>query len=296
VRGFQPHAGVDVVLEGTAIPERAGYETFVGWSVGGSSSHVERRFVVSGPRRLARRGGELVAELDGPVQPTKLSLAHEYGGISRGVPYVRNPIGKGFCTDERDLDGLALPEVEELGARLDPSKLLARDPIDPALPLPAWVGAVPRGVLNRSLHGHFEATLRGTAAASPDWVAASHAAAPSSRLARYEVGARATVTGCGAPLSIELPALPRIAAAVEGRAVPVSPVVQTLALRPADEAGEATLALDLRCDFDLPRAFLPGVHARIPVELHVLGETVAYEPPPAVLRDILRSGVSIPGL
>jgi hypothetical protein len=296
VRGFQPHAGVDVVLDGTAIPERAGYEGFFGWSVRGAKEQVGRRFIVSGPRRLARRGGELVVELDGPVQPTKLSLVHEYGGISRGVPYVRNPIGKGFCTEEADLDGLALPEIEELGARLDPAKLLARDPVDPALPLPAWVGTVPRGVINRSLHGRFQGTLGGTAAATPDWGAPSHAAAPSSRLAHYEVGARVSVTGCGAPLSVELPALPPIVATVEGRSVPVSPVAQTLFLRPSANPGGSTVAVDVRCDFALPRSFLPGVHARIPIALHLLGETVAYEAPAATLREILRSGAVVPGL
>jgi hypothetical protein len=296
VRGHRPHAGVDVVLEGTAIPERAGYETAVGWSVRGTSTDVARRFVVSGPRRLARRGGELVVELDGPVQPTKLSMAHEYGGISRGVAYVRNPIGKGFCTDEGDLDGLALPEVLELGARLNPSKLLARDSLDPTLPLPAWVGTVPRGVVTRSLQGRFEGLLRGTAAASPDWGAPSHVAAPSSRLAGYEVGARVSVIGCGSPLSVALPALPAFAATVEGRAVPVSPVPQTLVLRPNAQAGEASLAVEVRCDLDLPRAFLPGVHAAIPISLQVLGETLAFEAPAPVLRDILRSGVPVPGL
>ncbi|HKO94619.1 MAG TPA: DUF2169 domain-containing protein [Polyangiaceae bacterium] len=141
---------------GVAVPE---------FEVGVSVGAQQRRIVALGPRFVERRGERLAFSPPEPIAALDVSWWNAYGGIDpmvlpRGVQdspaflgkptlelfpgaYPRNPCGLGYLIADTPalVEGLALPQLEQVSERLRPESLLVRDARDWwRRPLPAGFG------------------------------------------------------------------------------------------------------------------------------------------------------------
>lgn len=78
-------------------------------------------------------------------------------------------------------------------------------------------------------------------------------------------------------IRFSLPPLPRVQFVLEGRRQFAIPRMHTILVKPA----EHKLSITYAAEAELHRAFVPGIHARIPVSVSVDGDTaIAYPTPP----------------
>jgi hypothetical protein len=125
--------GVDVVLNGT-VHAPGGEPTRM---CSASLQFNERRKVLNviGDRVARYNGGRPTFTDPTPFLTMQLRYERAYGGTDvfsdprLPYPYPRNPLGKGFVVRNRpeSVDGLALPNMEELGNLLTPEQLCLQD-------------------------------------------------------------------------------------------------------------------------------------------------------------------------
>lgn len=106
--------GTDVVLLGHAInPDPAGKgEVVVGLKLG----PIEKRLRVTGERIWLHSAAGPVLSAPAPFGERPVIWENAFGGMDRGQPDAtdweeRNPVGTGFATDNRGIEGLRAPSV-----------------------------------------------------------------------------------------------------------------------------------------------------------------------------------------
>jgi hypothetical protein len=114
--------GVDLFLFGAA--RAPGKVPVSQMQVTMSVGDFMRRANVHGERIWLRKGGKhLEASRPGVFVEMPLTLAHAFGGKvtwdGLEVPFMENPAGKGFCMEEADAEGRALPNLEEPGSPMN---------------------------------------------------------------------------------------------------------------------------------------------------------------------------------
>jgi len=144
---FKP--ATDVVLNGRAYaPTGAGVrELDVAVQVGAHRKELR----VVGDRKARWTGRDPIFTDPEPFTSMEVSYERAYGGIDVysdvkvPYPYPRNPLGRGFVvgTTAKVVDGLALPNIEELSALLEPESLCLQEYLVwETRPMPAGFGWV----------------------------------------------------------------------------------------------------------------------------------------------------------
>jgi hypothetical protein len=296
---FKPE--VDVFVEGRAHPpHQRARETDVRLRMGS----IDVTAVAFGERRIVRRGDRLEIGDPAPLQPFGLTAQYAYGGRVGDVHYPRNPVGRGFVLDEQEAEGALLPQLEDPEDRLTRDRLVAEGDRWWRMPRPLSFDATlptsfPRGVLlglvgmpavadpaalGEVRDGDVPPLSPGLHAPSRAFV---HEARRRFRLPRLEAGMEARLDGClpqGAPWRWRVPTSPVARLFVEGRELQAGAVAQTVRLRPEADEVAVTYAIE----HELPRAFVPGLHARIPIAVEVLGARHEYVTPEPVLAAVRR--------
>ncbi len=276
---------VDVLLEASAYPARPGDTRS---SVRVRAGEVDRALVIWGPRQASWQGGVYRFSAPLPFEKVPLDHAHAYGGgFKTDRAYPRNPCGVGFVTSDR-LDGstITLPQVEEPPHLLTPERLVADWAAWWRQPTPALVEPLVPTNLPRLSHLPFPEIYPPAPQhfAGERWELLQEAP-PHSRMKVLPEGTEVVVDGClpaGAVWRRRLPRPPRVRLWVEAIERHVEVLPQALRLRP--EADE--ISIGYAVEHKLHRAFIPGIHARIPITVEVEGTTVAYQAPVPVLSQL----------
>ncbi|XXY48655.1 DUF2169 domain-containing protein [Sorangium sp. So ce269] len=140
------HPGTDVTLNATAhAPEgREVTELDVGVAV----ADLRRSARVLGDRRWEHGAFGLRKTPSAPFRVMPIRYERAFGGRDAGGEEARNPIGRGFATDARDLAGAPLPNIEDPGALIQDAG---------SRPAPVGFGAVPpQWSPRRELAGTFD--------------------------------------------------------------------------------------------------------------------------------------------
>ncbi len=225
--------------------------------------------------------------------------------------YPRNPFGCGYIVIDEPVDGVPLPNLEDPGHLLTPETFVTGDPHHwHRQPLPAcfeyttamffhrlaWLGIdawyhppegtplaeVDRGALPPDHH-----LLRGGLNSSPQVMQDA------------AIGLVFDPLTGGTPIAVEgmhpehrriqftLPEPPRLEIHIDGKTHPVKPQLTNVLIEP--DGPRVSLTYIVR-QYDLPRVFIPGIHAKIPLELRIEGiGTISYVTPPT-LRELRRRG------
>lgn len=273
---FKPE--VDVFIEGKAHPRTEGArESMI--RLHGSGIDVSAQ--VFGQRTIVRGSSGLRIGEPARLEPFVLDASEAYGGPD----YPRNPLGQGFISDETKAEGTLLPRIEDPTDLLTNDRLIAsaarwwEQPV-PALFEPRLASAFPRSVQLGLLE------MPPVELPDADKAFVQEAPRPM-RLARLETGMSLTVEGCllsGRAWTWQMPALPVMRLWVEGREVDSPAVAQTIRLRPEADETVVTFAFE----HTMHRAFVPGIHGRIPIEVEVLGERRAFATPEPTLVAVRR--------
>jgi hypothetical protein len=245
----------------------------------------------------------------------EMELEFDHPGL-----YPRNPFGKGYVVIDEPADGVALPNLEDPEDLLTPERIVVGDP---ALwwrqPLPwtldwhhplmfpryvylggdAWfpgpedasIAEVARGFLaanyRRDVISPFDLRRR----CPPGFY---REASLGMSFAGLSAGTPISVTGMhpdGSKLEFALPGPPKIEIAIEKDVERIRPQLTNVVIEPADNKFSLTwVAQHPR----MPRKFIPGIHAKIPLILWVDDdEPIIYETPPTI-RDQLAGGKDEP--
>lgn len=294
---------VDLFVDGFAYAPRSG-------SAEGSAriraGGVDRTIRVFGPRRVTVVGDRMEFSRPVPFERVRLGAEAAFGGQDAGYYYARNPVGKGFAVDIRSCEGLELPCLEEGGDLLSPERLLVAPDDWWTLPVPALTDPVPLANFPRSV-------LLGGAAASLPFPrderlpeirsgdlsrdADARTLIPSddfaqeaprrSQIDRLEPGMSLVISGCSPTrdeVAFRAPEPLAVRVTVEGRSTTEQAEPQAVWLRPETEEMSITYALELA----LPRAFIPGLHRRIPISVTALDTEEHYQAPEPILTTIDR--------
>lgn len=114
----------DVLLNGTAYAPSQQPERHI--SVGLSVASLVKTFAVVGDRMWRR--GVLGVQATGPQTFVTMPLSYNnaFGGIDHGkrdpskiITYLDNPVGRGYSVTKENVDGLRLPNTEEIGRTID---------------------------------------------------------------------------------------------------------------------------------------------------------------------------------
>jgi hypothetical protein len=229
--------------------------------------------------------------------------------------YPRNPFGRGYIVVDQPCDAL-LPNLEDPAHLLTPRNLVTGDPARwHRQPMPAcldftspmmfhrlcWVGAEawfhpPPGTKLPEidlglLPPNFEA-LAGSMSDSPIVM----------QDASY--GLMFATLAAGTPLSIEgmhpilrrirfeLPRAPRIEFMIEGEVHAAEAKLTTVLIEP--DHPRVSLTYVAR-QVEMPRVFIPGIHAKIPLAMRIDGAVkIAYDCPPTVREQRIKGQASLP--
>jgi hypothetical protein len=287
----------DVLVDGFAFADGVRRESRVEVELGS----LHREVLVIGQRRAALRDGRLGFTDPEPFERVPLTDAEAFGGTDHsvevgleGLPwaavvehpgsYPRNPSGKGYTLGRAE--GVLLPRLEDPEDRLTPDRLGLESPRSWATcPMPAaldwqpplsfprssylgvdpWAGP-PRGTIKEEQLGRWRRPgALGLLQFDPRFL---QEARPGMTLDRVEAGAVASVSGAHPAMKrveLELPPSPRVTIGVDGVRTEATVRLQTVLLRPH----EASMSLTFVAWVPLPRAFVPGVHTRLPIEARV---------------------------
>lgn len=107
--------GTDFVLSGHAVPQRAGFDTYVDVAIRVAGRNKLMR--VHGARQWRRSRLGVVPSQSAPLEPTPLSWSRAYGGLDltdpdRPLEDARNPVGSGVARDVERLIGTPAPQIE----------------------------------------------------------------------------------------------------------------------------------------------------------------------------------------
>ncbi len=291
-------AETDVFVEGHAYPR----------AQGGTRGQVALRFgairrvvQVIGRRTTVWQQGRLRFSEAEPFDRIPLAACEAYGGVAGEAPYLRNGAGKGFITEPEQAEGVELPRLEEADDLLTPERLVAGawwERPRPALFAPAIPMLFPRMALFglATFDAPLDARLRevrdGDLPADLDArLGRAHPLAFQEAPARSRLGSLVAETevileGCrpgGATWRAEAPRAPRVVVTVDGQATELVARPQAIRLRP--EADE--LCVTYAVEHKMHRAFIPGVHARIPITTQVESFVARYDAPEAILPRVI---------
>ncbi|KIG18571.1 putative exported protein [Enhygromyxa salina] len=236
-------------------------------------------------------------------------LEYDHPGV-----YPRNPFGKGYVVVDEPAPGLSLPNLEDPQQLLRPETLITGDPRRWYLqPLPAcyeftnammfprnaWLG------VEAWFHPPSDAPLREVllGALPTNWhelpVVAPPDPLPPPVLQEGPIGLVFPPLEAGTPIIIEgmhperphvgfhLPRAPKLDFFIEGKVYASQTQLTTVLIQP--DLGRASLTYVAR-HWDLPRVFVPGIHANIPLALVIDDQhTVPYLCPPT-LREQVKAG------
>lgn len=237
-------------------------------------------------------------------------LEYDHPGL-----YPRNPFGRGYVVMDAPADGIILPNLEDPENLLTPKNLIVGDPARWYLqPLPVcfeytspimfhrlcWFGAeawfhpppgaklpeVQLGVLPLD----FDA-LRGHITDAP---IVQQDGAIGLVFPELAGGTPVTVDGMNPEhprISFSLPDPPKLEFLIEGKVYPARPQLTNVLIEP--DFPRVSLTYVAR-QAEMPRVFVPGIHAKIPLSLRIDGgPVVAYDCPPT-LREQKKAGPSGP--
>jgi len=240
-----------------------------------------------------------------PVDLNPMTVA-DMGRIEFDHPglYPRNPLGRGYVVVDEPAQGVLLPNLEDASQPLTPETFVTRDPkLWYRQPLPAcfdftnammfhrlcWLGAeawfhppegadlpeVRLGMLPPDYHA-----LKGLLVAAPQVVqegayGLTFDALPAETPIIVE-GMHPELPRLG----FELPAPPPLELLIDGKTYPAPVQLTNVLVEPAH--ARVCLTYVIR-QTELPRVFIPGIHANIPLALRVeRGHVVRYDCPPTL--------------
>ena len=286
----------DVIIEGSVYAIAPVQRMTASVTVGRHCKRVE----VFGRRRVVWSGGRPQFTAPEPFTTMELGWERAYGGAdlrASVAAYPRNPFGRGYLLDSEPIDGVELPNFEDPDDLLTPERLIVDVEHWWMQPVPATLGYTPANVFQR-------ATLVGARAAFPPPDDARLAEvrrgvlpagflemeqahpgfwqeAPAGQaFADLQPGTLIIARGLhpqGKAVHFTVPAPPVLDLELEGRRQRAVPKLDKLVLRPAQERLIATWSVRSET---MHRTFLPGIHARIPLALHIQGgPKIDYETP-----------------
>lgn len=225
--------------------------------------------------------------------------------------YPRNPFGRGYVVVDEPCEGLLLPNLEDPGQPLTPETYVTGDPRHwYRQPLPACLDYTSAMVFHRLCWLGAEAWYH-----PPDGVEIAEVTQgvlpPDYQLLKQTFNRAPQVLQDGAiglvfdplaggtPIAVEgmhpeqrrihfeLPEPPKLEFIVDDKVYPVRPQLTNVLIEP--DGPRVSLTYVAR-QFETPRVFVPGIHAKIPIDLRIEGVgTVAYVTPPT-LRELRRAG------
>lgn len=217
--------------------------------------------------------------------------------------YPRNPFGKGYVVVDAPCEGIALPNLEDPAQLLTPETLVVGDP---ALwyrqPLPACFEFTNAFMFHRLcllggeawFHPPPDAPLAEIAygVLPPDFHALRETQEHEPMaLQEGALGLIFDPLASGTPIAVEgmhpersrvefrVPEPPELQIRVDGEVYPASPELTNVLIEP--DRARVSLTWVAR-QLELPRVFVPRLHAKIPVALQIDGTTIAYETPVTV--------------
>ena len=223
--------------------------------------------------------------------------------------YPRNPFGRGYVVVDEPGAGVLLPNLEDPAQLLTPETFVTGDPRRWfRQPLPAcfeftsvmmfhrlcWLGSeawhhppagtplaeIDLGVLPPDFH-----LLREGLNQCPQVLQEGAHGLVFDPLPRGTPIAVENMHPEQRRIHFELPEPPRLEFTIEGKTYPVQAQLANVLVEP--DGPRVSLTYVAR-QFDLPRVFIPGIHAKIPIELRIEGVgTIAYVTPPT-LRSLRR--------
>lgn len=227
--------------------------------------------------------------------------------------YPRNPFGKGYIVEPGALEGVRLPEIEDPDDLLTPERFLVGDPRQWwRQPLPwcfdwvhpmmfpryvyfdpeedAWYPApqderMPE-VRRRFLMPRYRDDRDPSDFANPAFFQeASHGMV----FADLVPGTPIVVRGMHPErreVTFTVPEPPHWEWFLEDEVKRARPALHHIVVRPGDEVVHVVWGSQV----ELPRAYVPGIHKRIPVGVRIDGHVTAYEAP-ALVRDRIEQGL-----
>lgn len=247
-----------------------------------------------------------------PYPPIRSVMDAVSLGVTHPGTYPRNDEGKGYYVVPEQFDGIELPNLEHPDDRLTDERLVVERPENWAgQPIPWTFDWVPHWTFPRSAHlgvrprhdvapealsevrlGLLDAdfpSLWSDVPASEPVQARRDAfrdrfyqeASAGMQLGPLGEGVPVRVVGMrpgGDDLAFMLPAPPAMTVIVDGQSEQVAPRLSNLVIAP--ESGVVTVTY-CACTTGLPRKLIPGIHAQIPLVLHVDGgDAINYVAPP----------------
>lgn len=225
--------------------------------------------------------------------------------------YPRNPFGRGYIVVDEPVDGVPLPNLEDANNLLTPASFVTGDPrLWHRQPLPACFEFTSAMMFHRLCWLGSEAWFHppaGTplAEVAMDVLPADYDLLRGELVSSSEVlqdGAIGLVfddLAAGTPIRVDgmhpelqrlqfaLPGAPRLEFEFEDRVYPVKPQLCTVLVEPDHPRVSLTWIARLH---EMPRVYVPGIHGKIPLALHVDGVgTIDYVTPPT-LREQRRRG------
>jgi hypothetical protein len=258
--------------------------------------------------RVALSRDNAYGGVDWSVPLPPMPTAHEAIAALADHPgaYARNPFGKGYLVTDAPHD-VELPQLEDPDDRLSDERLVVGDPAGwHRQPLPWCLDWLHPMMFPRyrflGAEGRFESTTAPLAEVDRGWLdpgfrelAAGGGAASAAFFARFfqeaSLGLSLSTLAAGTPVELdgmhpdylrlrfELPEPPALVFDLEGQRAPARARLISVVAEPGHERVSLVYAAGSE---PLPRAFLPGVHPRIPVALQVDGgDTARYQAPAA---------------
>lgn len=225
--------------------------------------------------------------------------------------YPRNPFGRGYTVVDEPCEGLRLPNLEDPAQLLTPDNLVTGDPRRwYRQPLPACFDYTTAMMFHRLcwlgqeawFHPPRTATLAEVelGVLPPDYHALiSPLTAAPQVMQEAAIGLTFASLPADTPFVVEnmnperprvaftLPAPPALEFIVEKKLYPAAAQLTNVLIEP--ELPRVSLTYVAR-QAELPRVFVPGIHAKIPLALRIDGsQTIVYETPPT-LRDLRKRG------
>lgn len=228
--------------------------------------------------------------------------------------YPRNPFGKGYVVVDHPCDAV-LPNLEDPNHLLTPRTLVVGDPARwHRQPLPAcfdytspmmfhrlcWLGAeawfhpppgtrlaeIDLGLLPPDFH-----ELQGRMSDAPILMQDASYGQMFPPLAAHTPVSIEGMHPILRRIRFNLPLAPRIEFIVEGELFPVQPHLTTVLIEPDHPRVSLTWVARLH---ELPRVFVPGIHAKIPLAMRIDGATVPYDCPPTIREQRIKAGTIKP--
>ncbi len=232
--------------------------------------------------------------------------------------YPRNPFGKGYVVLNRAHEGIELPNLEDPDQPLNAENLIVKDPrrwyqqplpwcFEYTLPLmfhrycwlgeTAWYSPPKDAQLEEVRRGYLPDQLSVLQAWSPP------APPPAPFYQEASLGMWFEPLAAGTPITVEgmhpehpaihfeLPKPPRIEMQIESQLTTPAPQLTSVLLRAEERCVDLVYAIRQE---QLPRVFLPGVHAKVPLSAKVDGDRPVLYQTPATLYEQLHTKAEKP--